>query len=392
MKYDFDKVIPRKNTNSIKWDYSEKFFGVDDILPMWIADMDFETVPEIKDAIIERAQHNIYGYSNYSDEYYQTVIDWNKKRHDWTIDKDWICHSTGVVNAMFNSVRALTKKDDGIIIQTPVYQPFYRVISAYGCKAVFNPLKVVNNRYVPDIKDLENKLQNNNVKLLLLCNPHNPVGRVFTKEELLNIGELCLKYKVTVISDEIHSDIVFKEYKHIPFASLSKDFEQNSIICTSPSKTFNLAGIADSNIIIPNRELRNRYNRTCKSVALKSYNIFGAIAAQAAYAYGEEWLSELLDYIEENKNYVSNFLKNKLPMLKLTETEGTYFLWIDCREMGFNKEMLERFMIYTAKLWFNQGYVFGVEGEGFIRINIACSRTIVKEAMNRLEKAVNSMV
>jgi len=391
MKYDFDAFVNRENTNSTKWNYAKESVEIEDVLPMWIADMDFETVPEIREAIITRAQHNIYGYSSYSDEYYKAIIDWFQKRHDWKIEKKWISHSVGVVNALYNVIRAFTNPNDGVIIQTPIYPPFYRSIKSYGCKTILNPLKIINNRYVPDIEDLENKFKNNSVKLLLLCNPHNPVGRVFTKEELTMVGELCLKYKVIVISDEIHSDLVFKQYKHIPFASISKDFEQNSVICTAPSKTFNLAGLSTSNIIIPNQELKKKYDNTCKNIALKSFNIFGAIACEAAYKYGGEWLDQLLGYIEENKNYVLDFIKKKIPKLKVNDIEATYLLWINCRALGFNKDDLEKFMLNKAKLWFNQGYNFGIEGEGFVRMNIACPRSIVEEAMKRLENAVNTL-
>jgi cystathionine beta-lyase len=390
MKYDFDKFVSRENTHSVKWNYIKESVGVEDALPMWVADMDFETVPEIKDAIIVRAQHNIYGYTARSDEYYQTIIDWNEKRHGWKVEKSWITHSAGVVNALFNIIRSFTSSEDGVIIQSPVYHPFYRAIKSCDCKIILNPLKIVDGRYVPDIEDLENKLKSNRVKLLILCNPHNPVGRVFAKEELTAIGELCLKYKVLVVSDEIHSDLVFKQHKHIPFASISKDFEQNSIICTAPSKTFNLAGLATSNIIIPNEELKKKYDIACEKLSLKSYNIFGAVACEAAYRYGEEWLDELLEYICGNKNYALNFIKTKIPKLKANDIEGTYFLWVDCRGLGLSKEELEHFMLHEAKLWLNQGYIFGSEGEGFVRINIACQRSTVEEAMKRLEKAVNS--
>jgi cystathionine beta-lyase len=393
MKYDFDKFVSRENTNSAKWNYIKESVGVEDALPMWVADMDFETVPEVKDAIIARAQHNIYGYTARSDEYYEAIINWNEKRHGWKVEKKWITHSSGVVNALFNIIGAFTNPGDGVIIQSPVYHPFYRAIKSQGCKIILNPLKVVDDKYIPDIEDLEEKLKHNsNVKLLVLCNPHNPVGRVFTEEELTAIGELCLKYKVLVVSDEIHSDLVFKQYKHTPFAAISKEFEQNSIICTAPSKTFNLAGLATSNIIIPNEELKKRYDLACEKLALKSYNIFGAVACEAAYKYGEQWLEELLDYIEGNKNYALEFIKERIPKLKLNDIEGTYFLWVDCRELGLNKEELEQFMLHKARLWFNQGHIFGSEGEGFVRINLACQRATVEEAMKRLENAVNSLL
>lgn len=388
MKYDFDKVIDRGNTNSVKWNYAKEYVGVEDALPMWVADMDFETVPEIKEAIIARAQHPIYGYTARSDGYYQVLIDWNQKRHGWKIEKKWITHSSGVVNALYTSIRALTRPGDGVLIQPPVYHPFYRAISKCGTRAVLNPLKIEDGKYVPDLEDFESRLRQDNVRLFILCNPHNPVGRVFAREELEAMGELCLKYKVTVVADEIHSDLVFKQYKHIPFASISKDFEQNTLVCTAPSKTFNLAGLATSNIIISNEELRRKYDIACENMALKSFNIFGAVACEAAYRHGEGWLGQVIDYIEANKNYALDFITNRIPRLKPFDSEGTYFLWLDCRNLGFSRDELERFMLHKARLWFNQGYIFGAGGDGFVRINIACRRAIIGEAMTRLESAV----
>jgi cysteine-S-conjugate beta-lyase len=357
---------------------------------MWVADMDFETVPEVKDAIIKRAMHGIYGYTARSDEYYQAVIDWNKKRFKWDIEKKWITHSSGIVNGVYNIIRAFTNPGDGVVIQPPVYHPFYFAIKKSKRELVLNPLKFENEKYVPDLEDFEVKLKKGNVKLFILCNPHNPVGRVFTKEELTALGDLCLKYKVLVVSDEIHSDLVYKSIKHFPFASLSKDFQENSITCTAPSKTFNLAGLSTSNIIIPNDELKVKYDYYLESHGIKTINIFGLIACETAYRLGGEWLEELLDYLESNKNYALDFINKRTPILKANETEGTYFLWVDCRALGFKKEELEKFMINKARLWFNQGYIFGEEGEGFVRINFACRRSTLDEALNRLENSINS--
>lgn len=391
MKYEFDAFVSRENTCSVKWNYTKESVGVEDALPLWVADMDFETVPEVKEAILARAQHGIYGYTARSESYYQTLIDWNQKRHGWKIEKKWITHSAGVVNGLFNAIRALAQPGDGIVIQSPVYHPFYSAIQKCGCKVILNPLKYVDHHYTPDIEDLEKKLKENNVRLLILCNPHNPVGRVFTREELTAIGELCLQYNVVVISDEIHSDLVFKPYRHIPFASISKDFEQNTVVCTAPSKTFNLAGLETSNIIIPNEELRRKYDTLCENMAVKGFNIFGAVACEAAYKYGAEWLAGLLEYLEGNKKFAIGFIKERIPKLKFNDPEGTYFLWLDCRELGFSKAELERFMLQKAKLWFNQGHIFGTEGVGFVRMNIACQRKTVEEAMRRLENAVASL-
>ncbi|MDF2927417.1 MAG: class aminotransferase [Paenibacillaceae bacterium] len=389
--YDFDKPVSRDNTHSAKWNYIQQSVGVADALPMWVADMDFETVPEVTRSIAERAQHGIYGYTARSQGYYDAIIEWNRKRHGWRVEKSWITHSPGVVNALYTSIRALTQPGDGVLIQPPVYHPFYKAISKNGCKTVLSPLKLEDNRYVPDLENFEARLKEGGVKLFILCNPHNPVGRVFTAAELTAMGELCLRYGVTVISDEIHSDLVFKRHRHVPFASLSEEHAQNVIVCTAPSKTFNLAGLATSNIIIPNEGLRQRYDQACEQLALKSFNIFGAAACEAAYKHGEEWLDQLLDYLDINREYALGFLASRLPELRACNPEGTYFLWLDCRSLQLDNAELEQFMLRQARLWFNQGHIFGEEGSGFVRINLGCPRSVVVEALNRLEQAVRSL-
>ncbi|NGM84476.1 pyridoxal phosphate-dependent aminotransferase [Paenibacillus sp. 7124] len=391
-RFDFDKPVDRNNTLSAKWNYIKESVGVEDALPMWVADMDFETVPEVKAAILDRAQHGIYGYTARSEGYYDAIIDWNLKRHGWQVDKKWITHSPGVVNALFTAVRAFTKPGDGILIQPPVYPPFFRAISMNDCKTILNPLKLEGGRYVPDLADFADKVGSGRVKLFILCNPHNPVGRVFTEDELRVMGELCLKHGVVVISDEIHSDLLFKPHRHVPFASISEAFAQNTVVCTAPSKTFNLAGLSTSNIIIPNDELRRRYDAANEQVAQKSHNIFGAAACEAAYRHGEEWLDQLMSYIDGNRQYAVEFIEARLPQLKVYNPEGTYFLWLDCRSLGLGNQELEHFLLHEAKLWFNQGYTFGKEGDGFVRINIGCQRSTVEEALKRLEYAVHSPV
>lgn len=391
-RFDFDKPVDRGNTLSAKWNFIKESVGVEDALPMWVADMDFETVPEVKAALLARAQHGIYGYTARSDGYYQALIDWNLKRHGWQVDKKWITHSSGVVNALFTAVRVFAKPGDGVLIQPPVYPPFYRAISKNDCEAVLNPLKLEEGRYSPDLADFADKVGSGRVKLFILCNPHNPVGTVFTEEELRTMGELCLRHGVIVISDEIHSDLLFKPHRHVPFASISKAFAQNSVVCTAPSKTFNLAGLSTSNIIIPNDELRRRYDEVSEQVAQKSFNLFGAAACEAAYRHGEEWLDQLISYIDGNRKYAVEFIEARLPQLKVYYPEGTYFLWLDCRSLGLGNQELEKFLLREAKLWFNQGYTFGKEGEGFVRINIGCQRSTVEEALKRLENAVHSPV
>lgn len=363
----------------------------DDIIPMSIADMDFETVPEVKEAIIKRAQQGIYGYTKINGSYYDAVISWMWKRHYWKVKKEWIVTSSGVVPAINTIIRAFTHAGDKVVLQSPVYHPFYKAILRNGCEIVDNPLKFFEGKYHMDLEDLEQKLKHPRVKLLILCSPHNPVGRVWNKEELEKLGEMCVKNNVIIVSDEIHSDLVYKNYRHIPFATISKQIEQNSIVCTAPSKTFNLAGLQVSNIIIPNSELRRGYIVQLENIAASSLNLFAIIACETAYRHGEQWLEQLIDYIDENKEFVRKYIKEKIPRLKVIEPEGTYLLWIDCRELGMNTAELKNFMLTKAKIQFNEGFTFGKGGEGFERMNMACPRDIIRESLKRIEEAINNL-
>ncbi len=391
MKYNFDRGFNHEIKDSLKWNTVKRISNKKDIIPMWIADMDFETVPEVKTAIIERASQGIYGYSEMKDEYYESLAGWTKKRYNWKIEKEWLCFSPGVVTGISLTIRALTHPGDRVLIQTPVYSPFFGAVTRSGCELVTSSLKLVDGKYKMDFEDLEEKLEDERTKIMVLCNPHNPVGRVWTRNELLRIGEICLKNNVTVISDEIHSDLVYKGYKYTPFASISKEFEQNSIICTAPSKTFNLAGLQSSNIIIPNENFRREYKIALENIEVSRLNVFGMVACETAYRYGEPWLEELLDYLEENKELVKKGIENKMPKLKLIEPEATYLLWIDCSRLGLSDEDLKKFMIEKAGILLNDGISFGEEGKGFQRMNIACPKDILEEALDRLEKAVNSI-
>ncbi|MGN6715016.1 MalY/PatB family protein [Anaerocolumna jejuensis] len=386
--YDFEKKLDRKDTNSVKWSFIGEYTGVNDALPLWVADMDFETVPEIKEELSRRAEHGIYGYTARTDSYYRELIDWLERRQGFRVKQEWITHSSGVVNAIYNSIYALSDEEDGVIIQPPVYHPFARAVTLTRRKLLLNPLVLKGGRYGMDYEGLEKILKAGGARLLILCSPHNPVGRVFTAEELALLGKLCIHYGVTVISDEIHSDFIYGGHTFVPFASVSEELEQNSIICTAPSKTFNLAGLSTSNIIIPNKALKSRYDSYCEARGLKSYNIFGALAAETAYRYGEAWLEELLGYLEENRNFAVTYFKTYLPEIKVILPEGTYFLWVDFRNLNYNKEELEEFLIKEARLWLNQGYIFGKEGEGYARINLACQKSTLEEALNRLLKAI----
>ncbi|ERI89495.1 putative hemolysin [Clostridiales bacterium oral taxon 876 str. F0540] len=386
MKYDFDRIIERKNTKSVKWDLKKK-----DIIPMWVADMDFEVPEEVVQAIKSRAEHKIYGYTAPGNEYYDAIINWFKRRHNFSVKKDWINYCPGVVPAVNMLIRAFTKPGDKVIIQVPVYYPFFTAVKNNGCEVVENPLKLNEGKYEIDFEDLGKKLADEKVKALVLCSPHNPVGRVWTREELVRIGELCIKNNVLVISDEIHCDLVHKEYKHIPFASINEDFAQISAICTAPSKTFNLAGLQTSSIIIANNELRKKFYDVLDSNGIWAPNIFGIEALEAAYNYGEQWLEDVIDYLTGNLEFLSKYINNNIPKLKIIKPQGTYLVWIDCRELGFDSKKLHQFFLETAGVWFDEGYIFGTGGEGFERINIACSRGLLEEALKRIEKAVNSL-
>lgn len=378
MKYNFDKIICKHNIESVKWSYGEE------ILPMGIADMDFETLPEIKEAIIERLSRDIYGYSNLQDDYKPTLIEWYEKLHDWKIEEDWLCISPGVSPAIGITIRALTNPGDKVILQTPVYPPFFGEINHNGCGIVNNPLLLDDSGYHMDYEDLEKKASDVRVKLLLLCNPHNPVGRVWTRDELTKLGEICLRYNVIVIADEIHGDLVFKGNKYIPFASISEDFAKNSITCTAPTKTFNLAGFQVSNIIIPNRKLRAEYEIGRHNIGISRLNVFASSVCTAAYRHGQPWLEELMTYLEDNKNYALNYIKKYLPQISVIEPDGTYMLWMDFRSLGLRDEELHNLIFHQAKIVLNEGHTFGQGGEGFQRMNIACPRSIIQEALERL--------
>jgi cysteine-S-conjugate beta-lyase len=384
MKYNFDKWAGTQNKESVKWSYKEGY------LPMGIADMDFETLPEIKEAIIERASRDIYGYSILQEDYKPALINWYGKNHNWKIDEDWLCISPGVSPAIGITIRALTNPGDKVILQTPVYPPFFGEITHNGCGIVNNPLLLDDNGYHINFEELEEKASDVRVKLLLLCNPHNPVGRVWTKEELTRLGEICLKYNVIVIADEIHGDLVFKDKKYIPFASISEEFARNSITCTAPSKTFNLAGIQVSNIIIPDRKLRTEYEIGRHNIGISRLNVFASSACTAAYLHGEQWLAEALKYIEDNKDFTINYIRNNLPQINIHEPEGTYMIWLDFRKFELTDEELHKIIFNEAKIVLNEGHTFGKGGEGFQRMNIACPRAIIEEALERLKAVLGN--
>lgn len=380
--YDFDKIVSRETTNCAKWDTVEK-----GLLPMWVADMDFQSPPEVIAALKERAEHGIFGYSGGYGGWFEALMQWMGKRYGWAPQREWISTSPGVVAALYMLVRALTEPGDRIIIQPPVYRPFYYVARSNGCELLENPLYFDGSKYRMDLEQLRQQVDAR-VKLLILCSPHNPVGRVWSREELLSLGQFCLEHGITIISDEIHSDLVYSGYKHTVLAAGSKDLEQNTVVCNAPSKTFNIAGIPASNVIIANETLRSAYRRVLRGSGLALPNVFAVTAVEAAYTYGEVWLEELLLYLEDNYRVASSFIAQRIPEIKIIEPEGTYLLWLDCRGLGLNDEELDSFIKEKAKLLLEPGTIFGTGGSGFQRMNIACPRSRLLEALQRLEKAV----
>lgn len=382
MEYNFDEVVNRRNTNSYKWD-SAKDGGV---LPMWVADMDFRTAPAIIKAVEGRASHGIYGYTHVPDEYYAAVTGWFARRHRWQVEKDWIIYTSGVVPAVSAIIKAMTSPGDGVVVQTPVYNCFFSSIRNNGCEIVSNPLVYDAGYYRMDLKDLEEKVSDPKVKLMLLCNPHNPAGRVWTPEELYELGSICLKHGVFVISDEIHCDLAFKGYTYTPFASLSPQFLHHSATCASPSKAFNLAGLQIASIIAEDEAVRKKIDRAININEVCDVNPFGVIATVAAYTQGEEWLLQLLDYIKGNFDCFTAYCNEYLPGFTVTPLEGTYLAWMDCRRLGIPSAELEERLIAEAKLWLNAGTMYGAEGEGFMRWNIACPRKVMLEGLERFRK------
>ncbi len=389
MKYNFDAVINRKNTNSLKYDFALQRKRPEDAIPLWVADMDFETLDEVKTALVQKANHGIFGYSEPLDRYFNALHSWFKKYHDWDIDTSKVVLACGVVFAIAATIRALTKENDAVLICQPVYYPFEETIKVNNRKLVVSELKNVNGHYEVDFNDFEQKIIDNDVKLFVLCNPHNPVGRVWTKEELERIGDICLKHKVFVISDEIHADFTYEGHKHIVFSTVKKEFEDNCIVCSAPTKTFNLAGLHISNIYIPNDSVRRKYKLEMDRIGYSQSNIMGIIACQAAYEYGDEWLTQLKQYLKTNLDFVRDYINISLKDLTLVEPEGTYLIWIDCRKLGLSNKELKELINIKAKVWVDDGYVFGQGGDGFIRINIACPQSTLKRALDNI-KAVLS--
>lgn len=386
-KDSFNEGVNRLGTNAVKYDkYKENFnTNEDDIIPMWIADMDFKTCDEITKALQNKLSTGNLGYDTVNG-YYESVVKWMRNRHNVDINVEDVVYTPGVVTAINFLLKILIKENDKVLVQSPVYHSFFRVLSENKCDVVQSELFIKDNRYEIDFDEFENKISTG-VKVLILCNPHNPIGRVWTKEELERIVEICESYKVFIISDEIHSDLVFKGYKHTSLTTVAPYYKDNIVTLTAPSKTFNLAGLYVSNAIITDEKLRSRY----KELFSTTPNVLGAEALIAAYNKGETWLEELLEYIESNYNYVLKFVNENVPKIKVIKQEGTFLTWLDCRELGLSDEELERFFLEKAKLALSTGTAFGKGGSGFMRMNIGCPISTVKEALERLKNAVDNM-
>lgn len=384
MGTNFNEIIERRNTDCLKYDFAKERNMPEDALPLWVADMDFRVPKPVVEALKQRIVHGIFGYSDAKMDYFETLEKWFSQRHHWKVRREWLVKCPGVVYALATAVRAFTKKGDAILIQPPVYYPFSGVVRVNKRKLITSALVERKGKYEIDFKDFEKKIRKNKVRCFILCNPHNPVGRVWTKEELLRIGEICEKYKVIVIADEIHQDFIYSGHQHTVFADVKESFASFTVTCTAPSKTFNLAGLQISNIFIANPKLKRKFKKQMEKSGYSQLNTLGLVACKAAYAHGEEWLEELKAYLFANLDFVWEFIRSKMPKIKLIEPEGTYLLWLDFRELGLSAKELENLIVNDAKLWLDAGTMFGEEGLGFQRINIACPLATLEQAMNQL--------
>ena len=385
MKYDFDKTIDRRATNSYKWDSAPE-----GVLPMWVADMDFRTAPAIIDALQKRMVHGIFGYTRVPDAYYDAVTSWFSRRHGWDIDSEWIIYTSGVVPAVSAVIKALTVPGDKVIVQTPVYNCFFSSIRNNGCEIVSNPLRRTADTYEMDFDALERCAADPRAKVMLLCNPHNPAGRVWTPDELTRLGNICLRNGVTVVADEIHCELVYQGFKYTPFASLSDAFLHRSVTCVSPSKAFNIAGLQIANIVAFDNDLRSRIDKAININEVCDVNPFGVAATIAAYNEGEEWLNQLVDYLHGNYEAMAEFCRRELPEFPITRLEGTYLVWMDCSSLDMPSDALEHALLDDARLWLNAGTMYGAEGEGYMRWNIACPRSVMLDGLNRFLNFVRS--
>jgi cystathionine beta-lyase len=386
----FDRIVDRTGTESLKWVYPRKVLKVDDAIPMWVADMDFEAPPAVVEALARRAAHGIFGYPLVPPSFWQAAIDWLQRRHGWDVRKDWAAMTPGIVPALNFAVRAFTRPGDGVIIQTPVYHPFYYAIENNGRRVVRNPLRFDGRRHTMDLDDLERKLDGGG-RLLILCSPHNPVGRVWTREELEALGLLAAGRDLVIVSDEIHHDLVYRGHRHHVLAALSADLAGKTITCVAPSKTFNIPGLSTAAVIASNPRLLDAFNNEMERAGFELGQVFGIVGFEAAYAHGEDWLDELLLYLEENVNLVERFLKERVPRIRFIRPEGTYLALLDCRGLGLEPSGVEDFFLKRARVYLSDGAMFGPELAGFVRLNFACPRAVLREALERIEHAVKGL-
>ena len=391
MKFDFDTVIPRKNTNSLKYDFAEERGKPADVLPMWVVDMDFQTPPAVREALAARAAHGIFGYSEPDKTYFDALANWFSARHGWEVDPYTSVRTPGVVFSLCTLIRCLSRPGGAVLVQEPVYYCFQESIRDNNRKIVVNELVFDGKRYSVDFADFERKIVENEVKLFILCSPHNPVGRVWKKEELEKMAEICLRHGVFIIADEIHEDFVYPGFRHTVFASLSKEIADHCAVCTAPSKTFNLAGLHVANIFIENAAVRRTFKKELDAQGFSQANIMGLDACRAAYQTGAEWLDQLIEYLLGNLALMRESFRDRMPKLQLIEPEGTYLPWVNCAKLGFSAPELDRFIVERAKLWLDGGTMFGASGAGFQRFNIAVPRSVLRQALDRLENAVRQI-
>lgn len=390
MKYNFDEIIDRHNTGAIKIEKCKALFGTDDLIPLWVADMDFRTPEFITNSIIQRLEHPILGYTTACEDYYQSVLNWIEHLHHWKVERQWLGFLPGIVPGLAFSVNAFTQPNDEIIVQPPVYPPFLNVPTKNDRKVVYNPLKEINGRFEMDFDDLERKITGR-TRLFILCNPHNPGGRAWDKDTLIQLAEICYMHGILVVSDEIHSDMALPGNRHTPFATASELAEQNSITYMAPSKTFNMAGLISSSYIIPNKDIRKKFSEYLENSELANGNIFAYFAARAAYQNGTEWLKQMIDYIQGNMEYVVDFLHQHVPQIKPMIPQASFLIWLDCSGMNMNSNEIQDFMVKKAKLGLNKGITFGPGGERHLRLNIGCPRSVLNEAMSLLKKAMDEI-
>ena len=388
--WNFDEPAGREGTNCIKYDRREEIFGVKDVIPMWVADMDYNTPDFVVESLQKRLEHEIYGYSFRPAEYFLSMINWIKSRHNWTVDKEWICFSPGVVPALNFCTLAFTQPGDSIIVQPPVYFPFFSAAESHGRNLIYNRLMESEERWVMDYDSLIAGIDSK-TKMIIISNPHNPVGRVWTPEELNNLADICLKNNILIISDEIHCDLVLPGFTHTPLASLSEKIAENTVTLIAPSKTFNLAGLSTSSVIISNPVLRKSFNKIVDNLHVGSGNIFGTTASIAAYTNGHKWLDALLDYVDHNIEFVKNYCRAMIPEIIPVQPEATYMIWLDCRKFAMTGKELQNFFVSKAGVGMNEGSTFGPGGEGFMRMNLGTTHQTVMKAMEQIEKAVSTL-